>query len=147
MSASAIAAKRMDRRSNKELLSDTPRDHSPVESSSKWTTKGWVLSLCPALSDVVATALAVTGEADEFAALRSLCQQDIEARLMTAGLSGLAPIISEHLVRLRAQAAATGAKFSDEEGTFELAFGSTESFYGGLEAMIGPGRLCFSKVA
>ena len=35
------------------------------------------------------------------------------------------------------EAAATGAelnsKFSGEQGTFELAFGSTDTFYGGLE--------------
>ena len=43
---------------------------------------------------------------------------------------------------LRNQAAATGAelndKFRHEQGTFELAFGSLDTFYGGLEAMLGP---------
>ena len=42
---------------------------------------------------------------------------------------------------LRGQAATSGAelneKFRSEEGTFQLAFGSLETFYGGLEVMIG----------
>jgi len=44
--------------------------------------------------------------------------------------------------QLRQQAAATGAelnsKFSGEQGTFELAFGSTDTFYGGLEVRLLP---------
>ena len=44
--------------------------------------------------------------------------------------------------KLREQAAATGAelnsKFSGEQGTFELAFGSTDTFYGGLEVTPAP---------
>ena len=103
-----------------------------------WTTKGFVLSLAPEVSDVVASALGVSVDgADEFSALRSLSDETIAARLTEAGLSGLVPVITKGVGKLREQAAATGAelnsKFSGEQGTFELAFGSTDTFYGGLE--------------
>ena len=108
-----------------------------------WTTKGFVLSLAPEVSDVVASALRVAVDgADDFAALRSLSDETIAARLTEAGLSGLIPTITKGVGKLREQAAATGAelnsKFSGEEGTFELAFGSTDTFYGGLEVTPAP---------
>ena len=88
---------------------------------------------------MVASALGVSVDgADEFAALRSLSDETIAARLTEARLSGLVPVITRGVGKLREQAAATGAelnsKFSGEQGTFELAFGSTDTFYGGLEA-------------
>ena len=108
-----------------------------------WTAKGWLLSLAPEVSDVVAAALGVSVDgADEFAALRSLSDETIAARLTEAGLSGLVPVITKGVGKLREQAAATGAelnsKFSGEQGTFELAFGSTDTFYGGLEVTPAP---------
>ena len=111
------------------------------DGTSGWTAKGWLLSLAPDMNGVIATALRATasGSNDEFAMLRNLSPADLEARLEAAGLSGLAPVISQHAARLREQAAATGAelndKFSGEEGTFQLAFGSLETFYGGLEVI------------
>ena len=108
-----------------------------------WTTKGFVLSLAPDVSDVVAAALGVSVDgADEFSALRSLSDETIAARLKKGGLSGLVPTITKGVGKLREQAAATGAelnsKFSGEQGTFELAFGSTDTFYGGLEVTAPP---------
>ena len=107
-----------------------------------WTSKGWLLSLAPEMCDVVATALGVSAEgADEFSALRSLSDEIIAARLTEAGLSGLVPVIAVQAAELRQQAAATGAelnsKFSSEQGTFELAVGRTDAFYGGLEVRPG----------
>ena len=102
-----------------------------------------LLSLAPDVSDVVAAALGVAVDgADEFSALRSLSDETIAARLTEAGLSGLIPVITKGVGKLREQAAATGAelnsKFSGEQGTFELAFGSTDTFYGGLEVTPAP---------
>ena len=79
-----------------------------AKSTDKWTAQGWLLSLASELSDVLATALRVDGEADEFAALRSLSDQDVKSKLATAGLSGLAPVVTAQLTQLREQAAATG---------------------------------------
>ena len=120
------------------------RDCEPAgDTAGGWTAKGWLLSLAPEVSDVIATALRVRADgADEFAALRSLSDADIGARLKEGGLSGLIPVVTAGVGQLRQQAAATGAelnsKFSGEQGTFELAFGSTDTFYGGLEVTAPP---------
>ena len=120
-----------------------PAPPATGDTTGGWTAKGWLLSLAPEVSDVVAAALGVSVDgADEFAALRSLSDETIAARLTEAGLSGLVPVITRGVGKLREQAAATGAelnsKFSGEQGTFELAFGSTDTFYGGLEVTPAP---------
>ena len=69
-----------------------------------WTTKGFVLSLAPEVSEVVAAALGVSVDgADEFSALRSLSDETIAARLTEAGLSGLIPVITKNVGKLREQ--------------------------------------------
>ena len=119
------------------------KDRPAGDTAGGWTAKGWLRSLAPEVSDVIATALRVRADgADEFAALRSLSDADIGARLKEGGLSGLIPVVTAGVGQLRQQAAATGAelnsKFSGEQGTFELAFGSTDTFYGGLEVTPAP---------
>ena len=123
--------------------SPSPAPPARGDTTGGWTAKGWLLSLAPEVSDVVASALGVSVDgADEFAALRSLSDETVAARLTEAGLPGLVPVITRGVGKLREQAAATGAelnsKFSDEQGTFELAFGSTDTFYGGLEVTPAP---------
>ena len=120
-----------------------PAPPATGDTAGGWTAKGWLLSLAPEVSDVVASALRVRADGvDEFAALRSLSDADIGARLKEGGLSGLIPVVTAGVGQLRQQAAATGAelnsKFSGEQGTFELAFGSTDTFYGGLEVTPAP---------
>jgi hypothetical protein len=123
--------------------SPSPAPPARGDTTGGWTAKGWLLSLAPEVSDVVAAALGVSVDgADEFAALRSLSDETVAARLAKPGLSGLIPVITRGVGKLREQAAATGAelnsKFSGEQGTFELAFGSTDTFYGGLEVTAPP---------
>ena len=123
--------------------SPSPAPPARGDTTGGWTAKGWLLSLAPEVSDVVAAALGVSVDgADEFAALRSLSDETVAARLTKAGLPGLVPVITRGVGKLHKQAAATGAelnsKFSGEQGTFELAFGSTDTFYGGLEVTLPP---------
>ena len=112
--------------------------YATEEATEQWTAKAWLLSIASEVSEVIAAALG----ANELASLRSLSRVDLEAQLKTAGLSGLTAVITAHAEQLSKQTAATGAelneKFESEEGNFQLAFGSLESFYGGLEAMLGP---------
>ena len=69
---------------------------------------------------------------------------ELQQRLEDSGLAGLAVPIWAAVTALRAQGAVSGAalnaKFATEDGAFEMAFGSLERFYSGLEGLIGPPR-------
>ena len=116
-----------------------PAPPATGDTTGGWTAKGWLLSLAPEVSDVVAAALGVAVDgADEFSALRSLSDETIAARLKKGGLSGLVPTITKGVGKLREQAAATGAELNSKfSSTFELAVGRTDAFYGGLEVRPG----------
>ena len=85
------------------------RDCEPAgDTAGGWTAKGWLLSLASEMSDVVSSALGVSVDgADEFAALRSLSDETVAARLTKPGLSGLIPVITKGVGKLREQAAAS----------------------------------------
>ena len=112
------------------------RPTASPDAGGAWTALGWILSLAPDMGETIAGKLLPSGADDEFSVLRGLSDAEFAARLGAAGLSGLVPVVTKHAALLRGQEAATGAelnhKFSSEQGTFQLAFGSLETFYQGL---------------
>ena len=81
---------------SKGLTNRLQRAFGMNAASSPWTAKGWVLTLAPELSEMVATVLlATTRDAKhEFEAVKGLSEADLETLLTGAGLSGLMPLIT-----------------------------------------------------
>ena len=75
----------------------------------------------------------------------SISHAELSRRLAAAQLGGLTAHIWAAAEELRGQKATTGAalsqKFANEGGTFQMAFGSLSTFFGGLEGQIGPPKM------
>eukprot|EP00900_Chrysochromulina_parva_P005049 jgi/Chrpa1/14545/Chrysochromulina_OHIO_Genome00023339-RA len=112
----------------------------------KWTAAVWLASqnvtahLATALLDTTAT------DADELAILRalggSLTSPGALALRLEKGLQALATELLPKLQELARSDSSTGAelhdKFVQQGDAFTLQFGSLNTFFGGLEAKIGP---------
>lgn len=112
-----------------------------LKKSSGWSIGSWLSSLN--LHHVVAEALSPPPNEDAFTFVRqALTPEVIQARLTAAGLAALVPFVRVGVERLREQQASTGAalsaKFQQEAGAFQLHYASLNTFFGGLEAKIGP---------
>ena len=112
--------------------------------SDRWTAQQWLLSQGDDISRKVAEALKVTAggeDGDEFDAVRSLSDEDVELRLEAAGLVGLTPIVTKRLQTLRGQEASTAAelndKFSGEAFKGEMRYASLQTYFLGLSGLIG----------
>ena len=128
-------------------------DDATVGSGQLWRVQTWLTSL-PLIS-LVARALlkplrAVVGGGAgdvaraEFEFARGLGEDDLAALLGAAKLGGLAPVIAAGLAQLHTQAAATGEELASKfavSAKFELAFGGLDTFFAGLERMVGPPAL------
>lgn len=121
---------------------DKGREHI----SDLWTYEAWLTSveLPRVLADLFKQACRKEcGPNRDFEFVRTLPLDRIREMLLTGDALEL---ISRHLAhaadKLSRQSAATGMqlanKFAATEGTFEMAFGATTTFYGGLDNLIGP---------
>ena len=131
------------------LLQESDRSRRPALSTvDPWTTIGWLAS-AGAVVAVIARALhgPDASASDELSATRSLASMSedaLAARLRMAGLySHLAHSLHLALRQLAARNASAAScmnleKFHQQQGTFELTFANQSTFYGGLEAQIGP---------
>lgn len=73
--------------------------------------------------------------------VRSLSRSEVDSRLRAAQMGGLAAAVHAGVEALREQTAATGTelnhKFQTDGVGFEMDFGSLDTFFGGLEGLIG----------
>ena len=115
-----------------------------AQAENAWTARAFASSL--GVAGEVAEALldgAAVPAGGEFEFMQSLAGRpdDIKAKLRNGRLvERVAKMLSKGAEeKLKTAEAKTGAelndKFSGEEGTFQLAFGSLETFYGGLEVI------------
>ena len=111
------------------------------ERSASWSAAGWLASL--SLHGPVLAAIAPPASVDAFEYFRtSLTREQLEAQLKEARLDGMTEIVWAAIAELRERKAATGAALSakfaqDKEASFEMNFGSLDTFFGGLEGLIG----------
>jgi hypothetical protein len=124
----------------------TPEDDALATDS--WTTAGW-LSHHHHLIDGIAQALhglerLPTDELSATRALASMSEEALAGRLRTSGLvaalaRGLRPALQQLLAHREAEAQMRlGHDKFQQQGAFELKFANLSTFYGGLEAQIGP---------
>ena len=127
---------------------------SPTASADAWTARGWLgsLGIDAMLEAAILRPLGEHASHPEaaLAFVRSLGQLTVEEgagamrELLFRGgvLDALASELQRGAAALATAAAATGAelhsKFVADGSAFELSFGSLETYYGGLEALIGP---------
>jgi hypothetical protein len=115
------------------------------QESHEWCPSDWLQSLD--LHEHVVSELSqllrggVSG-GSSFNAVCTLSKDVLQRQLAASGLSGLMEPIWNGVEKLRRQGAATGhalnAKFAADGGTFELATGSLDQFFDGLEGLLGP---------
>jgi len=118
-------------------------DEAAAGGGDKWTAAAWLASC--GVSASIASALH-GGAADELAAMRALggkSEAELLERLREASLlETLARELHGALQRLNSSEAATGAelhgKFMQDGQAFELKYADLSTFFGGLEAKIGP---------
>ena len=109
--------------------------------SASWSAAGWLASL--SLHGPVLAAIAPPAGVDAFEYFRtSLTREQLEAQLRSAELAGMTETVWAAIEELRERKAATGAALSakfaqDNEASFEMNFGSLDTFFGGLEGLIG----------
>ena len=126
-------------------LEEEAAPYDASEGEGAWTAEKWVASL--GLHDLIASALCPPSDerdgSSPFEHCKALSREAIESRLKTARLEGLLEPILAGVGTLNNQVAATGSDLNNKfhmEGTvqFEMAFGSLDLFFGGLEGVIGP---------
>jgi len=140
--------------SENSAVAENVEDFDWASSGGGWTIEKWLSSL--QLHVLVAAAIDArpTAEGEEAAVERStayehtkaLSREDIATRLgKPEVIDGLIDAIHQGVSELQSQVAATGAdlnvKFHLEGGQYEMAFGSLELFYGGLDNLIGPPQM------
>ena len=119
-----------------------PAPAEAIEGDSNWTVSAWLESL--SLEQPVLAALAPPNSTQDYAFMRQLSESELQRRMRAAGLEGLAPTVWAAACQLRAQEAETGARLNAKfalDGAGEMAFGSLDKFYSGLEGLIGPPTL------
>ena len=98
---------------------------------------------------------AAAGSAEQrpsaYAHAKGLTREDVTARLKSDDvIDALIDAVCHGLTDLQTQVAATGAdlnvKFHLEGGQYEMAFGSLDQFYGGLEGLIGPPQMIHGSI-
>jgi len=89
----------------KVARAEQPSAAKADEAAEQWTATGWLLTMAPEVSAVLAATLEISTAQgpDGLAATRLMASHDIEARLRAAGLSGLVPAVSKHAAKLRRQ--------------------------------------------
>ena len=126
-----------------------PEKSGSAAMEDEWTIGGWLDSL--RLSSVIQAALRPAHQASgtDFEHIRTLSYSQLRTRLRAAKLEGLVDHLWSAVQSLKLQEAATArelnAKFASD-AKFEMSFGSLESFFGGLEALIGPPTLVNGSV-
>ena len=131
-----------------------PESHATATAPSRrddsWATAQWLSTLGDVNEAIAAGLLGPERPHDELAAMRALgaatpSEAALERRLRDAGaLGALAKALHPALRRLAEAETATGAalhsKFVQEGGAFTMQYGDLSTFFGGLEAKIGPPR-------
>ena len=115
-----------------------------------WTAASWLSTLDGLSETIVACLLGTDRPEDELAAMRALgaaaaTEAQLEAKLRSAGvLAALAKALHPPLAELVRAEVVTGSalhdKFAQDDKAFKLMFGDLSTFFGGLEAKIGPPR-------
>ena len=117
--------------------SATPHPEAAGNGSS-WSVPAWLRSLD--LAAAVAPAIKPPDGLDPFRYMQAIEKEQLEESLRAAGLGGLAPALWEAVGALRQQeessAQALSEKFANE-ASFNLQYGSLETFFGGLIDLIG----------
>ena len=147
--------KRWDKEVVPELENEEDFDWSTQDGG--WTVNKWLSSL--QLHMILAGAFASPEDEAEpdpadfdkprsnaYTRIRVLSKEDVKERLSApAVLEQLIDAVASGVEELKTAAAATGAalntKFHMEGNQFEMAFGSLDLFFGGLEGIIGPPQM------
>ena len=110
--------------------------HARKPASDDWL-HGWLASLH--LHRAVAPVLPGEGSFD---AIKALTRSELHEVLKSAGLEGLLDSLWMGIQELRQQSAATGSqlnsKFAASDGTFTLSYGGLNTFFHGLDGLVGP---------
>lgn len=122
-------------------------------SDGQWSIEDWLMSLQVRLRSggheqkitvlgIIANALQARRPADRSAFEYAKSLEDVEGLLLASDLTRvLAHAIEDGVASLKAQKAATAQqlsdKFKNEEGAFSFSFGGLDTFFNGLEGLVG----------
>ena len=124
----------------------TAEQQAKAAFTASWTAAGWLASL-GATTELARALLGPDAGSDELTATRalaSLSEEELAERLEAARLGTLfARVLRPRLERLAQSRAATGFELhskyvQDGSFDFEMVYGDLSTFFGGLEAKIGP---------
>ena len=134
----------------KRIGETTSADPAPPGREGAWTAASWVATLNDVNESIASCLLGDDRPCDDLAALRALgaaahSASMLEERLRAAGVvEAMAKTLLPALHQLARAEAATGAelhsKYAQDGEAFTLQYSDLSTFFGGLEAKIGPPR-------
>ena len=116
-------------------------NHGAQTNSTEWNAASWLQSLN--IHGWVLQALQVPNNGDHLRYIRSMTKTGLSDLLAASNMQGLLDLLWPAVEELQKQAHATASELNSkfqQEATIKLSYGTLDTFYGGLTALVGPPR-------